>query len=181
MSVWKRYSVARIIMILMIVIAIIYGNGRSLRQVQAEAERVFYEGEEGDYLCIASDVYRNWEIGCEILNLAEASFTDATDAMQELDDQLDRLARAEEPAEILEENDRLEAAVRAVCEELDNAGADADTDMLLAELLELNFIISRDTYFDLAEEANQALRSFPGNILKPLTGVREMEIYQSGE
>lgn len=180
----KRKLIAILTMVAMILVAIWGGSYHSLSSMAKEVSAVFYNGENGDGLCIQHDLDARADVAINMVSLAKKYLPESDTAVQNVIQARAELLNASGISEKYRANDKLTQTTTDLYYKLQETEL-SETDQkyparFFDQLSSYNDTISRDPYNRRAEEFNQMLETFPANILSTITFVDSVELYNQG-
>lgn len=179
---FRDRKVAVIITVIIMVLSTGYGAHRSLLQKAETVETIFYYGENGDGVCIQSDLDTRLGLASNLLIVAGRYLSEDDEAMERLTAARTALATAKTIEEKYRANEELtlaadymdqvlQACVLTPSDNRYRAGIRTDMDAV-------NQIIGHDGYNDAANAYNRdVLGVFPANVLKEIVMVDELETF----
>ena len=175
----KDHNVAKIIMVIMIVVGAIMGNGNSLNKEKNKVEDYFFYGDEG--ICIANDLN---DMASEVDNLIVIA--NKYDIDRGLIDIASKNTKALRNSTSVDEKFDLKEEMVANMNELYYALLDEDLSdnhqkLVKGAYVDFNSsanIITHDSYNEMASEYNSLLDSFPSSILRVIHRAKEVALFQ---
>lgn len=175
----KDHNVAKIIMVIMIVVGAIMGNGNSLNKEKSKVEDYFFYGDEG--ICIANDLN---DMASEVDNLIVIA--NKYDIDRGLIDIASKNTKALRNSTSVDEKFDLKEEMVANMNELYYALLDEDLSdnhqkLVKGAYVDFNSsanIITHDSYNEMATEYNSLLDSFPSSILRVIHRAKEVALFQ---
>jgi hypothetical protein len=182
MSLMENRKVAIPIMILMILVALIFGSQRSLSALRQEAATVFLMGEAGDGIGIQNDLNERTVIAYNLVTVGRKYLNESDAQLQNVLTAITALQEADSPSVKYQANQQLNQAATDLYNELKKLNlskVDAPyPDRLFDNFNSRNSTISHDPYNQIAAGFNQKLEVFPASVLSKLVFVSRLELYQ---
>ena len=179
----KGAGKARLISILMIVIAIFTGARTSLGQLRQEALDYFFEGDplnSMDY-GIEYDLQQRVTKAGNLITIAQRYIDKDDSAIKNIQTDCDKITKSSEPNEKYKYNEELTADCYALVEILEYTDiSDADVDYLVDIMVDMessNQIIGHSEYNKKAKEFNELLEEFPINFTSKMTFIDPLELF----
>ena len=171
-------GLAGVVLAAAIVLSILIGGGRGLKNARADVMQIYSNGVEGDGVGIRKDLSARFLAAEKLLTLAQKNDVDAS-ALAEV---LAAYSGQEDLSAAYEVNALLDAAVYPVYNALLNEQvSQADqkaAQSLYNEISSRGNMIKNDGYNASAAEFNDTLHSFPANLLAGIWGVDELELFR---
>ena len=180
-----RKSVACLATAVIVLLTIFLSGGRGLRKLRTQAASTFTEGVAGDGLSIAHDLNQRLENAGNLAIVARR-YRPNDEALSALDSACEVLRRALEQSEKKKDmaaaNRALGDAVEVLYRAMDGWNLD-ETDKNLAAKQYRSFLsaadtISHDGYNQQAREFNLTLGGFPAWMIRIVTGVKPLELFE---
>ena len=164
-----------------VIFSISFSGRGALKSTRVELEQIFYEGSEGDGLCI------NRDLGVR----AQEAYTLAAIARKYLGEDAPQVTGVEEASrrlsegQLISERAQANAALTSAVEDLYAALGEctlSESDQISArsayrEIQSRADTISRDAYNARASAFNRTIEKFPASLLASLTGVEPLELF----
>lgn len=176
---FKNHTVAKIVMVVMILVSAILGNGNSLSKERRKVEDYFFYGDEG--ICIANDLN---DMANEVDNmLVIANKYDVDRGLIEVTSKNTSALRSS--TSVAEKFDLKEEMVKNMNELyyslLDEDLSENHKKLVKGAYVDFNSIaniITHDSYNDMASEYNALLDSFPSSIFRMIHREKEVQLFQ---
>ena len=173
---------ARIIMIVVIALSILFGGYRSLSAEAAKVEDIFFSGVDSDGIGINSDLSHRIDISQNLITVAKRYLSAEDASITMLVDASSMVTSSSSPSDKLRANRELQLAFIELSKKLDaydlNEKDRRYCDNLTTDFYSRNHIISLDGYNQKAIDFNTKLTRFPASLLGPLTGIKPFELSQ---
>lgn len=188
MSILQNKNFAKLTMILMIIVAILIGSHNSLTKLSDKAEAVFYEGINGDGLCIQSDLDKRSELARNLVTVSSAYVPQDSPLLKNVESARSELKSASDIDDKFDANNTLDEAVFNLYSTLEKEGITQKEELLnnfsknptriYTEFRSFGDTIKHDKYNSCANEFNSALKVFPANILSKFTFVNSLQLFE---
>ena len=182
MEMLSNKRVAAGIMVLMILLGIVLGAYRSGSRLYGEVEDLFYNGQTGNGIGVASDLSDRAEAAFNLIVVAKRNMDQTDPAILELE----KAAMAANSAGTLQgkgiADQMLEVCMDALYEALGEVAlSEKDAgyrESLYADFNSAAMTMSHDPYNAQAVEYNRAIRSLPGRFFFSLFGFEEAPVFR---
>ena len=175
-------KVAAILMVVMMVVATLFGSHRSLSALSKKAEQVFYNGVSGDGLCIQNDLTNRAEQAYNLTTVAKRYLSASDPTVAKVLDAWAQMSSANTIGRKYQANQALTTATTELYELLlPMELSESDGRYLRSIYTDLgsrNDTISHDPYNQLASAFNAELDGFPAKLLGSLTGIHPLELFR---
>lgn len=178
----KRVGKAWAITLVMVLAATLIGSGTSLRKLRNEAESIFYQGEDQDGMGIQYDLDQLMEECYSLTVVAKRYLEDSDPMITAVLEARTALEKAKTPPRKHDAAEKLKEVSLALYEHLGNYPLN-ERDLkyrngFYAEITSRFLIIDRSSYNQRAKEFNETISKFPANILRLITFVAPLELYE---
>ncbi|GAB6087434.1 LemA family protein [Alkaliphilus crotonatoxidans] len=182
MEFFQRRKNAQILTTIIVIFTILIGFRSSMGKLRTQAESIFYLGEEQNGVGIQQDLEAIMA-ECYNLTVVAGRYLEKDDArIQAVMDKREALSQAKTPdtkydavQELIFSSEELYRAL----EPLPLSDRDQGyRNGFLAEINSRQLIIERSSYNEYAIAYNKKLKAFPANILKIVTSVAPLELYE---
>ncbi|QHQ59927.1 hypothetical protein Ana3638_03305 [Anaerocolumna sedimenticola] len=178
----KSKKTAVIITSILVLISILYGSHHSLTKLRSEVKEVFFNGENASGKSINSDLeYISDE--CYNLTVVAGRYIDKDDErIINILNSRELLEKADNPGRKFKTGKKLIEIATVLYNDLKVMEL-SERDRYYTESFPVNvrsreLIISHNSYNDKAREFNRILKVFPANLLRRMTFVKTLELYE---
>ncbi len=188
MTILENKTFAKIAMVFLIIAATLIGSHNSLTKLSDKAESIFYNGVNGDGLCIQSDLNKRFELARNLITVSSPYLLPDDAAISDVEEARNELNGATTINEKYKANNNLEETMFNLYSTLEKQGITQKEELLnnfsknptriYTEFRSYGDTIKHDEYNDYANDFNGALKNFPANILSKLTFVKSLELFQ---
>ena len=177
----KNRKVAVVLTVIIMILATLIGSNRSMAAEAYDIEQYFIYGYGG--YSIQRELDTRTGLAKNLLVVAERNLAVNDSAVKELQDAITQMEKAKTVNEKSDANQKLTAATERMNLVLDECWLSSSDDryrrQISMELAACNQAISQDPYNELAMQYNtEVLGSFPGNVLKMVNGIEELETFR---
>lgn len=173
---------AAAVMVLMIVLGVLLGAWRSGSRLYARVEDLFYNGEKGNGVGMASDLSQRVDAAVNMILVAKRSIDPADSAVTGLEEAVTAVNAASGLQEKYRADRAMASAMTVLYERLGEAAlSDKDAGYrasLYADFTSAAMTMSHDPYNAQAVEYNREITSFPGRLFFALFGYEEAPIFR---
>lgn len=178
----KNRRTAAGVMVLMILLSILLGAWRSGSRLYGRVETLFYNGEAGNGIGVASDLTQRAESAVNLIIVAKRNLEQDDPAVTGLEAAVTAVHTAKSLQARYAADKDMAACMTALYDALGQAAlSDKDAgyrSSLYADFTSAAMTMSHDPYNAQAVEYNQALRSFPASLLFRLFGFEEAPVFR---
>lgn len=188
MSILENKSIAIIAMVLLIIASILIGSHNSLTKLSSRAESMFFNGINGDGLCIQSDLDKRLEFSRNLVTVSKGYLSPNDSSIINVETARNQLKKATTINDKYKANKNLDEAMFNLYTTLENQGITENEELLnnfsknptriYSEFSSYGDTIKHDKYNEYANDFNGALKNFPANILSKVTFVKSLELFQ---
>jgi len=176
----RRFAAAA--MCVMMILGLLLGAYSSGSRLRSAVEDVFYNGELGDGIGVASDMSNRCAAVRNLIVVAKRSLDPSSEALKAAGDAVAMAESASSLADKAEADRALEDAITALYDELGQVGlSDNDSryrSKLYADFSSYGDSMSHDGYNDSAADYNSKLSAIPGGMLMRLFGLRPAPLFR---
>lgn len=176
----ENRKIAWAVFALAILFSLSFSGGGALRNQRSEALDIFYQGAQGDGLCIDRDLKARAEAASNLIDLSEPYGLPA-DILQQATDARDQLDQAVEISELSQANTALQRSIESLYTHLTKAGmSESDSQFAFSQYKEFQSrgdTISRDPYNDFAARFNRELEAFPARFVGTISRVKPLDLF----
>lgn len=172
-------KIAKVVLIAVIVLSIVFGGYRSLSKEASKVERVFFDGVDKDGYSINSDLNNLVDISRNLITVAKRYLPENDASIIDLADASSKVANSSKPSDKLRAFRELQTAFTSLSKKLGPNLEENDRRYLEGFTTEFNSSthkISLDGYNEKAKEFNSQLSRFPASLLGYLYGMRPFEL-----
>ena len=178
----KNRRMAAGMMVLMILLSILLGAWRSGSRLYGEVETLFYNGEAGNGIGVASDLRQRAESAVNMIIVAKRNLDQNDPCILELEAAVTEVHKAKTLQERHEADVEMAGSMTALYEALGEAAlSEKDAgyrSSLYADFSSAAMTMSHDPYNAQAVEYNRALSTFPGGLLMKLCGFDDAPVFR---
>lgn len=178
----KNRRVAVGAMVLMILLGILLGAYRSGSRLYGEVETLFYNGEEGNGIGVASDLSQRADAAVNLIVVAKRNMDPNDPFITELEKAVTEVGMAKDLTARFAADNEMDGSMTALYHalgEVDLSEKDAGyRSSLYADFTSAAMTMSHDPYNAQAVEYNRALHTFPGGLLMGLFGFEDAPIFR---
>lgn len=179
MNLLNNKAICLLLMVVLIAAGTWIGGYKGLSGLYADAESVFFTGEDRDGICIANDLSERAIAAANLVTIA-SNYAEVknealavTEASAELSAELSSTARDGRIAGLSERNHKLDSAMTALYNAMENMNLTEQHEKyrqsLYAEFTSRGHTISHDPYNKYAQAYNETLQGFPASLLASIT------------
>jgi len=174
--------IALIVLVVCVLVSILFGGGRKLEQYRERQLQCFYDGVDGDGLCIYNDLMVRVTSAHNLLSLSERYLKPTDEAVTDLQDAITAMDAAVGVGEYFEANYDLTLASTELYNTMAAQELSEKDERLLSEqfteMSSRNMTISHDGYNAVAVEFNSLLSAFPTSLIAAVNGVDRLEEFR---
>ena len=178
---WENRLIAWVVFAACVLFSLSFSGGRALENLRLDTERVFYQGVNGDGLCIDRDLSRRAECAYNLASTASGYASIGKDLVEGARAASNSLAAAAAIADKFEANQACQRAVEDLYTAMENTAlSESDRAFAYKEYKEFQSradTISRDFYNQRAAQFNEPLSAFPAELIGGLSGVKPLELF----
>ena len=178
----KNRRTAALAMCVMIFLSFIIGGWRSGARLYGEVGDIFYNGEKGNGIGVASDLSQRAESAVNMIIVAKRGLEADDDVLKELEAAVTAMNSAGSLEDKAEANSVLTSAMAAVYDALGEVSLSEKDEgyrqSLYADFTSAAMTMSHDGYNEQAVEYNRAIKSFPGSIFFAIFGYGEVPVFR---
>lgn len=182
MNFLQNRMIAAVIMVLLIVVGMVAGTTRTLRDMRSDAQQVFYSGETGDGLGIQRDLDERVDLSYNLLTIAKKYMSETDWEIKAVEDARKGLEESYTPSEKYAANKKLTEAVTELYNVLGEKELSESDERyrqrLHTDMNSRNDTIANDPYNKIATEFNEKLEAFPAKYFAQLTSVDKIDLYR---
>lgn len=176
--------VAWVVFAACVLFSLSFSGGRALSNLRQDIETIFYQGVNGDGLCIDRDLARRAECADNLANTASNYASIDKALVENAREASNQLAAATAISDKYQANQACQRAVEALYAAMENTALSASDDSFAykeyKEFQSRADTISRDFYNERAAQFNQALSAFPADLIGGLSGVKPLDLFANG-
>lgn len=176
----EHKGMARTIMVLLMVIATLFGSHRSMTKLVHSATTVFYEGVDGDGLGIDHDLNERINLAFNLTTIARSYIGD--DEIDSVLQARQELVDAKTVEEKYKANVRLTETTTKLYQMLENHELSEShasyRKRIHADLQSRNATISHDGYNEAAREVNATLNGIPAKWLRMIVRIPDVPLFR---
>ena len=174
--------VAAVVMAVLIVLSLFLGGGRSLRSLRGDVEEIFWNGEDGDGICVASDLSKNRDDARNLLTVAR-EYDLPGDVLGALEDAVAAAdAAGRDMAALHAAGTEISRAVTDVYEALGRLSLSERDESYRQDLYHSVMArcdtMRRDAYNVQAQAFNEVLDGFPAGLLASIASVAPAPLFR---
>lgn len=183
----KGAGKARLISILLIIVAIFIGARSSLGELRAEALDYFFNGDPADSLDygIEYDLQMRITRAGNLITVAQRYIDEDHSAIKNIKNDCDKISKSTEPNEKYKYNEELTKDCAVLVEILQgtaiiNDENEVDFDLVVDAIVDMessNQIIGHSQYNQKAKEFNELLEEFPINFTSKLVFIKPLKLF----
>lgn len=180
---WEKRTIAWVILAACVLFSLTFSGGGALSNLRAEAEKVFYQGVNGDGLCIDRDLSARADSAYKLASVA-AGYPGVDPALVEkVREASDNLSSAGDIPGKFQANLALGQSVEDLYSAMEKAELSKDDEAFAfkqyKEIQSRADTISRDFYNEKAAEFNKTLAGFPAGLVGALSGVKNLDLFEA--
>lgn len=180
MKTGKRIAI--IVLIFCVVISILFGGGRKLEKYRERQLQCFYDGVDGDGLCIYNDLMIRQTAAHNLLTIAGRYLKPTDEVWTPVEKAVKAMNAAVSVQEYFEANYDLTISSTALYNTLSAMELSEKDERLLneqfTEMSSRNMTISHDGYNAVAAEFNSMLADFPTSLIAAVNGVDRLDEFR---
>lgn len=178
---WENRPVAWIVLAVCVVFSLLFSGGQALKDLREQTALTFYQGVNGDGLCIYRDLMVRSECAYNLASTA-ANYENIDSALVEKARELsNQLAAATDVQTLFSVNAQCHRAVEDLYTAMENTALSANDKSFAyreyKEFVSRADTISRDMYNDQAASFNAVLDGFPAGLIGSVTGVEPLALF----
>lgn len=170
------------VMVLMILLSMLLGAWRSGSRLYGEVEDLFYNGEAGNGIGVASDLSQRAETAVNMIIVAKRNLDQSDPAITGLEEAVTEVSMAKSLQERYAADQKMSVCMAALYDALgETVLSEKDAgyrSSLYADFTSAAMTMSHDPYNAQAVEYNQALRTFPGSLFFALFGYEDAPVFR---
>ena len=178
----ENKKIAWAVLAVSVVFSLLFGGYRSLSSEYRQAERIFYDGVEGDGVGILSDLSAREDAAYNLATIAKRYLDEDDPAIQAVLDARSKLGAASSISERYTFNEALTEAVNDLSLQLEGCSLSEKDESyragLMAELKSRQMSIGYDGYNAAAAEYKSLTKSFPASLIAGIFGIDSLELFR---
>ncbi len=178
----KNRRIAAGVMVLMILLSVLLGAWRSGSRLYGEVETLFYNGEAGNGIGVASDLSQRAEAAVNLIIVAKRNMDQTDPVILDLEAAVTEVNVAGSLMARFSADNEMAGCMTALYEALGEVAlSEKDAgyrSSLYADFTSAAMTMSHDPYNAQAVEYNRALNTFPGGLLMQLFGFEDAPVFR---